>query len=63
MGEDQKQFFDKRSGRPDEIKRGTILHRYSVPSKGIQMLRLERKLKPILERWRAAVQQDPKAWK
>jgi hypothetical protein len=46
-----------------EIKRGTIRHRYTVPSKGIQMLRLERELKPILDRWRVAMQQNPKAWK
>jgi hypothetical protein len=46
-----------------EIKRGTIRHRYTAPSKGIQMLRLERELKLILDRWRVAVQQNPKAWK
>jgi len=46
-----------------EIKRGVILHRYKPVPKGIQALRLERKLKPILDQWRAAVKQDPKAWK
>ena len=46
-----------------EIRRGKILHRYSQPSKGIQALRLERELKPILDRWRTAVQQNPEAWK
>jgi hypothetical protein len=49
--------------RPDEIRRGAILHRYSHPPKGIQMLRLEREMKPILDRWREAVKLDPKAWK
>jgi hypothetical protein len=49
-------------GVAGEIRRGTIRHRYSALSKGIQMLRLERELAPILDAWRAAVKQDPKAW-
>lgn len=53
----------KNQNRDDEIKRGTILHLYTPPSKGIQMLRLERELAPILDAWRAAVQQDLEAWK
>lgn len=46
-----------------DVKRGAIIHRHSPPSKGIEMLRLERELKDILDRWREAVKRDPKAWK
>jgi hypothetical protein len=53
----------KRPASGLEIRRGGILHRYSAPSKGVEMLRLERELKPVLDRWRAAIKQDPKAWK
>jgi hypothetical protein len=49
--------------KPDEIRRGKIIHRHKAPSKGLQMLRLEREIKPILDRWRAAVKQNPKEWK
>jgi hypothetical protein len=49
--------------RLDETKRGAIRHRHRKMSKGIEMLRLERKLAPILDRWRVAVKLDPKAWK
>jgi hypothetical protein len=46
-----------------ETKRGYIRHRHRKMSKGIEMLRLERKLAPILDRWRAAVKANPTAWK
>jgi hypothetical protein len=51
------------AGGQGEIRRGAILHRYTAPSKGIQMLRLERELEGMLERWRAAVKRDPEAWR
>ena len=51
------------TNRPFEIRRGGIVHRYSAPSKGIEMLRLDRELRPILDRWREAKRQNPKAWK
>jgi hypothetical protein len=53
----------KQEDGPLETRRGTIRHRHRKMSKGIEMLRLERKLEPILDRWRAAVKRDPKAWK
>ena len=49
--------------RDDEIRRGKIIHRHRKLSKGIQMLRLEREMKPILDCWREAVKQNPKEWK
>lgn len=49
--------------KPDEIRRGRIIHRHRKLSKGIQMLRLEREMKPILDRWRAAMKQNPREWK
>lgn len=47
----------------EEVKRGGILHRFSPPSKGVEMLRLERELKDILDRWRAAKRENPEASK
>jgi hypothetical protein len=32
-------------------------------NKGIDMLRLDRKMTPILDRWREAKQQNPQDWK
>lgn len=52
-----------RPQRPDETQRGRIRHRHRKMSKGIEMLRLERELKPILDRWRAAKKANPEAWK
>ena len=46
-----------------EIQRGAIRHVSRAVPKGIQMLRLERELKPILDRWRAAMKRDPETWK
>jgi len=46
-----------------EIRRGSIRHTYRHVPKGIQMLRLDRELAPILDRWRAAVKANPTAWK
>lgn len=46
-----------------ETRRGAIRHRHRKMSKGIEMLRLDRKLKPILDQWRAAVKANPDAWK
>ncbi len=55
---------DDPSRRPqDEVKRGTIRHVTKKPSLGIEMLRLERKLKPIIDKWHEAMRRDPKAWK
>lgn len=48
---------------PIETQRGSIRHRHHRVPKGIQMLRLERELKPILDKWREAKKRDPKAWK
>ncbi len=47
----------------EEIRRGNIRHVSKKPSKGIEMLRLERKLKPIIDKWHEAMKRDPKAWK
>jgi hypothetical protein len=51
-------------GRPKEIIRGRIihLHRKAVP-KGIEMLRLARKLEPILVEWRKAVRKNLEPYK
>lgn len=46
-----------------ETQCGSIRHRHHRVPKGIQMLRLERELKPILDKWREAMKHDPKAWK
>lgn len=46
-----------------ETRRGAIRHRHRKMSKGIEMLRLERELAPILERWRVAMKANPDAWK
>lgn len=33
------------------------------PNKGIEMLRLDRELAPILDRWREAVRRNPEEWR
>ena len=48
---------------PIETRRGGIRHRHRKMSKGIEMLRLDRKLKPILDSWRVAMKANPDAWK
>jgi ribosomal protein L30/L7E len=47
----------------EEVRVGSIIHRVRKVSKGIEMLRLERKLKPVLEEWRKAVRENPDQWK
>jgi hypothetical protein len=48
--------------RHEEMLIGSIRHVHRRIPKGIQMLRLDRKLKPILDARRAAKEKDPKAW-
>jgi hypothetical protein len=48
--------------RHEEMLIGSIRHVHHRASKGVLMLRLDCKLKPILDAWRTAKEKDPEAW-
>jgi hypothetical protein len=47
----------------EEIKSGSIRHVHKPVRKGIEMLRLDRKMAPILDAWREAKTKNPEDWK